>query len=234
MPQNRKIWSEHTLTGWYLGNARFHYRCHEVWVKDTKRTRISQTVFFKTNFITKPEFTTTDALLRSTEDLVQVLRGDTPVKGDARKAIDMLLDIFKKKRTNSHMEIDVQRQQILKAATNLASSEVEELDAVTKSDTENESGGNGGTYRIVPLVRHHCAGVAGQQHQRRVLQHEHGQRAVLDQRRVDRQARRHGGHRRKSRGSPSAWPRARMKQAAAAPSLRPRPPRAAPPRAARA
>ena len=136
--EQKKTWSEHTLTGWHLGNARFHYRCHEVWVKDTKRTRISQTVFFKTNFITKPEFTTTDALLRSTEDLVQLIRGDAHVKGGARKAIDMLLDIFKKKRTNSDTEIDVQRQQILKAATNLASSETKEMDAVRKSNFERE------------------------------------------------------------------------------------------------
>ena len=138
MPQNRKKWSEHTLTGWCLGNAKNHYRCHEVWVKDTKRTRISQTVFLKTNFITKPEFTTTDALLRSTEDLVQLIRGNAPVKGDARKAVDLLLDIFKRKIRNSDTEIDVQRQQILKAATNLANAETVEMDAVTNSDFDGK------------------------------------------------------------------------------------------------
>ena len=34
MLQNRKIWSKHTLTVWYLGNVRFHYICYEVWKRE--------------------------------------------------------------------------------------------------------------------------------------------------------------------------------------------------------
>ena len=94
-------------------------------------------MFLETNFITKPEFTTTDTLVLSTEDLVQLIHGDAHVKGDARTAVDFLLDIVKKKIRNSHTDIDVQRQQILKAAMNLAVTENEEMDAITNSNKEN-------------------------------------------------------------------------------------------------
>ena len=46
MPDKRKTWDAHTKTGYYLGVSWEHYRCHEVWVQDTKSVRVSQTVFF--------------------------------------------------------------------------------------------------------------------------------------------------------------------------------------------
>ena len=45
MPSKRRTWDPHTKTGFYLGTSWEHYRCHEVWVKDTKSTRVDQTVF---------------------------------------------------------------------------------------------------------------------------------------------------------------------------------------------
>ena len=46
MPDKRKTWDAQTKTGYYLGVSWEHYRCHEVWVQDTKSVRVSQTVFF--------------------------------------------------------------------------------------------------------------------------------------------------------------------------------------------
>ena len=48
-PSKRKTWAVHTKTGFYLGASWEHYRCHQVWVKETKSRRISQTVFLNTN-----------------------------------------------------------------------------------------------------------------------------------------------------------------------------------------
>ena len=49
MPSKRRTWEQHTKSGFYLGASWDHYRCHRVWIKDTKSTRVGQTVFFYTN-----------------------------------------------------------------------------------------------------------------------------------------------------------------------------------------
>ena len=49
MPDKRKTWAEHTKSGFYLGTSWNHYRCHEIWVSDTKSARVGQTVFSNTH-----------------------------------------------------------------------------------------------------------------------------------------------------------------------------------------
>ena len=95
MPGNRKSWEPHTKTGYYVGTSWDHYRCHEVWVKDTKSKRVGQTVFFKHKYITQPTVTATDALLRSSEDICDALLKAPPRNTNTRKAIDLLIEIFK-------------------------------------------------------------------------------------------------------------------------------------------
>jgi hypothetical protein len=42
-----KMWAPHTTIGYYIGNAWEHYRCHEVYISDTKIIQTCLTVFFK-------------------------------------------------------------------------------------------------------------------------------------------------------------------------------------------
>jgi len=95
-PDKQKTWGKHTKTGYYLGNATEHYRCHKIWTIDTRSVRIGQTVFFKHKYLTQPRVTESDALLRASDELCAALKDTvTPVKGDTRRAVDMLMDIFK-------------------------------------------------------------------------------------------------------------------------------------------
>ena len=75
MPSKQKTWEEHTKSGFYLGTAWEHYRYHVVWVKDTRTTRVGQTVFFRHKYITQLVVTQMDAILRETDDLRSVLKG---------------------------------------------------------------------------------------------------------------------------------------------------------------
>ena len=95
MPSKRKTWEEHTKSGFYLGTAWEHYRCHVVWVRDTRTTSVGQTVFFRHKYITQPVVTQADAILRATDDLISVLKGKKVIKGATRSAIDSLVDILK-------------------------------------------------------------------------------------------------------------------------------------------
>ena len=109
--QNKqKTWGKHTASGFYLGNATEHYRCHEIWTIDTRSVRIGQTIFFKHKYLTQPSVTESDALLRASDELCAALQ-DTgaPVKGDTQRAVDMLMDISKisPKRTNHQKTVGV-------------------------------------------------------------------------------------------------------------------------------
>ena len=66
-----------------------------IWVKNTKSTRIGQTVFFRHKYITQPIVTQTDAILRATDDLINVVKGKKVIKGATRSAVDLLVDILK-------------------------------------------------------------------------------------------------------------------------------------------
>jgi hypothetical protein len=46
-PGTRETWAPHTASGFYIGNAWEHYRCHEIYICNTKHTRTCLTVFFK-------------------------------------------------------------------------------------------------------------------------------------------------------------------------------------------
>jgi len=48
-PGTREMWAAHMTSGYYIGNAWDHYRCHEVYVSSTKATRVCETVFFHKN-----------------------------------------------------------------------------------------------------------------------------------------------------------------------------------------
>ena len=52
MPNKRATWGAHTKKGYYIGNSWEHYRCHEVWVPETRHVRVGQTVFFKHKYLT--------------------------------------------------------------------------------------------------------------------------------------------------------------------------------------
>ena len=54
MPSKRKTWEEHTKSGFYLGNSVEHYRCHEIWITDTKSLRVGQPAFFRHKYATHP------------------------------------------------------------------------------------------------------------------------------------------------------------------------------------
>ena len=89
-PSKQKTWEEHTMSGFYLGIAWEPYRCHVVWVKNIRSTRIGQKIFFRFRhkYITQPVMTQTDAILRAVDVLISVLGGKKVIKGATRSAID--------------------------------------------------------------------------------------------------------------------------------------------------
>ena len=108
IPANRHTWAAHTKPGLYLGPSCEHYRCHIVWVEDTRSTRTGQTVFFRNKYITQPTVTAADAFVRTGEDLCSALT-DASLGSDAtRLAVDKLMKIYRTKAAKEQTPTDAQ------------------------------------------------------------------------------------------------------------------------------
>ena len=109
MPSVRETWKSHTKTGYYLGTSWEHYRCHKVWIQETKSTQVVQTVFFKRKYLTQPTITAPDALVREGDNICNTLANIAPETEKTRRAIDFLMDIFKSQARKNESGTDTQR-----------------------------------------------------------------------------------------------------------------------------
>ena len=168
MPSNRRTWDYHTKSGYYLGTSWEHYRCHEVWIQDTKSTRIDQTVFFKHRYITQPPVTDTDALLRACNDICNALRSKPAHSMPTRSAMDTLMEILGGQAKKVQSPVDAQRVRIKQALTQKKATEdtaepqrvplketgnqtiIDDDTATTTDETANSSETDGTLLNIVP------------------------------------------------------------------------------------
>ena len=79
--EKQASWAANTIDGWYLQTLPEHYQCYIIYVKQTKSERVSDTVFFKTKFITQPTMMPVDVITKALNDLTQALKGKRNHKG---------------------------------------------------------------------------------------------------------------------------------------------------------
>ncbi len=94
-PQEYEKHGHHTASGYYVGNAWEHYRCHDVYISETKSIRTCLTVFFKHKYLTMPSITPADALIRASDNLTDAISGLLPASTVTQDAVDQLMVIFK-------------------------------------------------------------------------------------------------------------------------------------------
>jgi hypothetical protein len=122
VPEIQETWAPHTASGYYIGNAMEHYRCHNVYISNTKSTRVCSSVFFKHKYLTMPTLTPSDALLKAADILTDAITGVLPVSTITDDAITALLKIFKQqanchKDTSSAQRVLTQRAQAQRVRT---------------------------------------------------------------------------------------------------------------------
>jgi hypothetical protein len=73
-PADRETWLPHSLDGWYIGPALESYRCFTVWIWDTRREVITNTLscWFPMK-VTMPITSSTDLVIASIHDIVHAL-----------------------------------------------------------------------------------------------------------------------------------------------------------------
>ena len=94
-PTVREMWAPHTAMGYYIINAKEHYRCHQVYITNAKHIRTCKTIFFKHKYLTMPTITLADALIKVADNLVDTILGNLPPNTTTAQAVEQLMDIFK-------------------------------------------------------------------------------------------------------------------------------------------
>jgi hypothetical protein len=104
-PTKRATWAENAVDGWYIQTSPEHYRCHIIYAKQTRSTRISDTVWFKHKYITQPTVTPADMIVKAMNDLAAALKGKSNQEGleelETLKQLEELLtnQVTKKKQS---------------------------------------------------------------------------------------------------------------------------------------
>jgi hypothetical protein len=86
-PTIRETWAPHTAMGYYIGNAKEHYRCHQVYITNTKHIRTCETVFFKHKYLTMPTITPANLLVKAAKNLVDTILGNFPTNTTTAQAV---------------------------------------------------------------------------------------------------------------------------------------------------
>ncbi len=93
--KKRTSWGTNTIDGCYLQTSPEHYQCHVVYVKQTKSERVSDTVFFKTKYLTQTTLTPADIITKALNDLTQALKEKNNQQGiDQMEALTKLNNIL--------------------------------------------------------------------------------------------------------------------------------------------
>ncbi len=71
----KAVRADNSIDGWYLQTSPEHYQSYVIYVKQTKIKRVSDTVYFKTKYITQPTLTPADVIIKALNDLTQALKG---------------------------------------------------------------------------------------------------------------------------------------------------------------
>jgi hypothetical protein len=79
--ERRGSWAANAVDGWYLQTSPKHYRCHIVYVKNTRSEGVSDTVHFKHKYTTQPTLTPEDTIVKALNDLTQALKERNTKKG---------------------------------------------------------------------------------------------------------------------------------------------------------
>jgi hypothetical protein len=98
-PGDRTTWAPHALDGWYIGPTLDHYRCHRVWMVDTRRERISDTLSWFPQQVRLPVASPQDLILSAATDLISALRNPlthpfpSPLTETQSDALNTIADI---------------------------------------------------------------------------------------------------------------------------------------------
>jgi hypothetical protein len=95
-PDARRTWDAHLQAGFNLGTSMEHHRCFKIYITKTRATRISDTVFFKHQYITNPEVSPETMVIQAAQQLTSALQGTISKENETAEALKKVSELFTK------------------------------------------------------------------------------------------------------------------------------------------
>ena len=95
-PKNRRTWDNHGEVGFNIGTSMEHHRCFHVYIIKTRATRISDSIFFKHQYITNPQVTPETLVLKAAAELTSALKGTVSRETETADALAKVSELFAK------------------------------------------------------------------------------------------------------------------------------------------
>ncbi len=108
-PGNWGTLAPDTASGFYIGKAWKHYCYQEIYICDTKHTRMCLTAFFEHTYLSMPTITQSDALICAADYPMGTISGVIPDPTCTQDAVDQLMVIFKQQACTANDAATAQR-----------------------------------------------------------------------------------------------------------------------------
>jgi hypothetical protein len=95
-PKNRQSWDVYGDTGFNIGAAMEHHQCFHIYIVKTRATRVSNTAFFKYQYITNPQVTPEIIVTKAASNLTSVSKGAVSRNGKMAEALEKFSKLFTK------------------------------------------------------------------------------------------------------------------------------------------
>jgi hypothetical protein len=95
-PKNRQSWDVHVDTGFNIKMTMEYHQCFRIYIVKTRATRISDTVFFKHQYITNPQVTPETLVIKAALDLTGALKRTISRNGKTAEALQKFRELFTK------------------------------------------------------------------------------------------------------------------------------------------
>ncbi len=95
-PKNRRTWDAHTEAGFNLRTSMEHHGCFKIYVTKTRATRVSDTVFFKHQYITNPTVSPESLVVAAAQQLTSTQKGNIMAGNETAEALKKVSELFTK------------------------------------------------------------------------------------------------------------------------------------------
>jgi hypothetical protein len=95
-PEDQKTWDTQSDARFSLSTLMQHHQCFQVYIMKTRATRISNTVFFKHQYITNPTVLPESHVVAAAQQLATALKGNIPAGNETAEALMKVSKLFTK------------------------------------------------------------------------------------------------------------------------------------------
>jgi hypothetical protein len=95
-PDARQTWDTHSKARFNIRTSMEHHRCFKIYIIWTRATRISNTIFFKHQYITNPKVSPKTMVIQAAQQLISAQQGNVAPETKAAEVLQRVSNLFAK------------------------------------------------------------------------------------------------------------------------------------------